>query len=172
LTVQHGATSYANLRTIRGTEYATYQQASLALGLLEDNWEWIQCFQETVVYATGAALRTLFATAIMYSNIHDPHDLWLRFRQHFCDDLPHQLQQLTFVIPPDLVDPHFDYGLHLLSIILEDAGKLLDTYHLPPVLGPWKEIIHVNALIATQLMYQPESEEDNSVIYSAQLNPG
>jgi len=79
LTVQRGATAYANLHTIRGTEYLTYQQACLALGLLEDNREWIQCFQETVVYATGAALRTLFATAIMYGNIYDPHDLWLQF---------------------------------------------------------------------------------------------
>jgi len=105
LTVQRGATSYANLRTIRDTEYPTYQQACLVLGLLEDNREWIQCFQETVVYATGGALCTLFATAIMYGSIHDPHDLWLRFRQHFCDDLPHRLQQLTVVIPPDLVDP-------------------------------------------------------------------
>jgi len=79
---------------------------------------------------------------------------------------------LTIVVPPDLVDPHFDYGLHLLSIILEDAGKSLDIYHLPPVLGPWKEIIHANALIATELMYQPESEENNSVIHSAQANLG
>ena len=79
MTVQRGATAYANLHTIRGTEYLTYQQACLALGLLEDNREWIQCFQETVVYATGAALRTLFATAIMYGNIYDPHDLWLQF---------------------------------------------------------------------------------------------
>jgi len=158
LTVCRGSTSYVNFRTIHGIEYSTYQQACLALGLLEDDREWIQYFEETVLYTYRIALYTLFATAIMHGGILNPTSLWIKFQQHICADISYQLQHRPAIIPPDLLDPHFDYGLHLLSLILQDAGKTLQDFHLPSVLGTWTEIAHENALITIALIYNIQTE--------------
>ena len=44
----------------------------MALGLLEDDREWIDCFTEAAVFAVGAQLRSLFATALLYGPIAEP----------------------------------------------------------------------------------------------------
>jgi len=84
LTVVLGATSFDNLRTINSQTYATFQQACLALGIIQDDTEWIQCFEEAIVFSTGHTLRTFFATAVMYSGIIDPTQIWTCFQQYFC----------------------------------------------------------------------------------------
>ena len=151
--------------------YPIYQQACRALGLLEDAREWIQCSTAAILYASGTALRTLFAIGIIYGGILDPRSLWIQFREHICDDLHYRLQQQAPVIPPDLIDPHFDYGLYLLSLVLEEAGKTLLDSHLSPVLGTWIQIAHENILIATELMYNMQLEQESCVRQSIQLNP-
>ena len=44
------------------------------------------------MFSTGHPLCTLFATAVMYSGIIHPTQIWTSFQQYFCDDLPYQLQ--------------------------------------------------------------------------------
>ena len=60
-----GATSYTHLRAVGGTLHPTFWHACISLGLLQDDHEWIQCFCEAIVFATGGALRLLFATAVL-----------------------------------------------------------------------------------------------------------
>ena len=43
-----------------GRRYATYREVCLAMGLLEDNAEFIHCLEEQGLYATGAAQRETF----------------------------------------------------------------------------------------------------------------
>ena len=56
--------------------------------LLEDDHEWIQCFSEGITFATGAALRLLFATAVLYGGVIDALGLWNQFAVYLYDDLP------------------------------------------------------------------------------------
>lgn len=56
LTVVKGATSFADLRTYEGTEYATHQEACLAHGLLQDDSEWKDCLEDARHMQTGATL--------------------------------------------------------------------------------------------------------------------
>ena len=72
LTVIPGATSFEHLRTVAGTIYPTFQAACVALGLLNDDREWADCLQEASVFATGAQLRSLFVTALVYSPVTNP----------------------------------------------------------------------------------------------------
>jgi len=44
----------------------------------------------------------------MYSGIIDPTQIWTRFQQYFCDDLPYRLQPSTIQIFEDMPTPHFD----------------------------------------------------------------
>ena len=64
LTVVKGATSFENLHTVDGIVHATFKQACIACGLLEDDQEWIQCLQEASHMQTGSQLRNLFVTII------------------------------------------------------------------------------------------------------------
>ena len=114
LTVIPGAKSFEHLRTVNGIVYERYQQACLAMGLLQDDEEWVQCFKEGITFATGKALRILFATAVLYAGVVDPQALWIQFAPHLCDDLPHEIQRLQISIPADLEQPYLDYGLYLL----------------------------------------------------------
>ena len=60
LTAIKGATSYQNLRTVMVNgqleECATFREACLKLGLLEDDNEWIQCLEEAREMATGSVV--------------------------------------------------------------------------------------------------------------------
>ena len=41
----------------------------MALGLLEDDYKWINCLIETVVFAVGAQLHSLFVIALLYGSV-------------------------------------------------------------------------------------------------------
>jgi len=56
-----GATSWEDLHTIDGVLYPTFQQACLALGLLEDDGEWNCCLSDAAGIQTGHQLHYLFA---------------------------------------------------------------------------------------------------------------
>ena len=63
----------------------------MALGLLENNYEWINCFTKAFVFATRTQLRSLFVTALLYNLVAKPVALWDRFKQFIYNDLFHFL---------------------------------------------------------------------------------
>jgi hypothetical protein len=48
-----GATSYEHLRTVDGRKHDTFKDACIAMGLLTDDNEWDQAFEEVGVWASG-----------------------------------------------------------------------------------------------------------------------
>ncbi|KAH0603160.1 uncharacterized protein H6S33_008164 [Morchella sextelata] len=158
LTVVRGAKSFDDLRTVVGALQRTFKAACLALGLLEDDREWVQCFTEAVLFASGAALRTLFATALLFGDLTDPKALWAEFGNNICDDIPHTLQtNEALAAPADLQDPHLDYGLYLISQILADSNKTLADFDLPPYIHNWHRTAG-NEMIAAELRYNQQTE--------------
>ena len=53
LTAVRGPTSFEYLRTVAGTLYPTFQAAYVALSLLDDDREWIDCLTKALVFASG-----------------------------------------------------------------------------------------------------------------------
>jgi len=142
LTIIPGAQSFQHLRTIDGREYSTFKDACRALGLLQDDREWISCFTETVNFANGNSLRILFATALLYQEVSDPLALWTMFSESLCDDLQHQFRlqvENGFQIPPNMENSHLDYGLFLLSELLAPGQKSLQDYNLPLPQIEWRQ---------------------------------
>ena len=76
LTIIQGLQSFNNICTIVDMQYTTFKAACTALGLLEDDCEWIDCFIEVVRYTTGIALWTLFMTVLIYGIITNLLALW------------------------------------------------------------------------------------------------
>ena len=88
-----GATSFAYLGTVEGTEYATYQQACVPRGLLQDDDEWHACLEEAVGYYSAARLRLFFCTIQEYKSQKDPYKLWLTFQGDFIGDLTYNAKK-------------------------------------------------------------------------------
>ena len=70
-----GATSFTHLQTVDGTLHTSFRHACVALGLLQDDREWFQCFEEAILFATGGILRTLFATAVIHGGVVDAAEI-------------------------------------------------------------------------------------------------
>ena len=154
LTVIRGARSFEHLRTVEGILHPTFQATCVARGLLEDDREWAECFEKASLFASGKSLRALFATSLVHGGITDAIAIWDKFANHFCDDLPHQLQDWPN-IPEDLTNPHYDYGLYLLSELLKESGKTLEQCGLPLPNHTWRPD---NSLLRRELDYDPMYE--------------
>ncbi|XP_062085732.1 uncharacterized protein LOC133791836 [Humulus lupulus] len=71
-----GSTSYESIRTINGVTYPNFKGACYALGLLDDDKEWIDCLTEAAIWATGKELRHLFVTILIHYQVSDASQLW------------------------------------------------------------------------------------------------
>jgi len=63
-----GAKNYEDIRTYNGTTYKTFKEACAAHGLLNDDKEWYDTFNEAATWATAAQLRYLFLTMLVFCN--------------------------------------------------------------------------------------------------------
>ena len=170
LTAVRGPTSFEYLRTVVGTLYPTFQAACVALGLLDDDSEWIDCLAEASVFAGGPQLRALFVTALVYGTVADPVALWNRFTVNICDDLPRLLARRDDLSAEPSPDLYLDYGLFLLAGLLADHGRSLADYGLPTFQRPWARVDD-NPLLAAELRYEPAEELRSRDDMYAQLNP-
>ena len=145
----------------------------MALGLLEDDYKWINYFTEAAVFATGAQLRSLFVTALVYGPVAEPVALWDRFKQSICDDLPRFLaRQPNAPAVGEDNDASLDYGLYLIHRMLADHQKTLTDYGLPQFQHQWAVIAEGNnPLLAAELQqYDPIEEERQFTELRQQLN--
>lgn len=65
LTVK-GATSFNDLKTVNGETYQTFSETCLALGLIEDDDEWIKAMNEAVGWMMPRQLRKLFVRILLH----------------------------------------------------------------------------------------------------------
>ena len=158
LTTIKGVTSWKELRTVDGTEYATFHATCLAHGLLENDDEWRQTLLDASLTHVGQSLRRLFCLILRHCVPSKPHRLWEQFRQHLCDDLCRQLQCLTYTnnsIPDEDV---YDYGLFLINDDLCQHGLSLSCFpSMPPIRRNWSDD-RVNRYLLEQITYNRDNE--------------
>ena len=159
LTSVAGATSFANLRTLNNVQYDTYKEACHALGLLENDNEWIQCLTEAGEIQTGSSLRSLFAIILLSCHPTSPDVLWHQFKHKICDNLRRQLERTPHYLNWVFMDEKiYDNGLYLVDRILLESGKQLADFPFMPLwTGPqdgevWETIL-ANFFLAQQLQY-------------------
>ena len=110
----------------------TFREACFALGLLEDDQEWITCFPEVVTFTSGQSLRTLFTTALLFGSTCNPLELWNKFEDYICNNLKCRLEQQKLIhLGASVSDAQIDYGLYLIYQILADSNKTLMQLEIP-----------------------------------------
>lgn len=121
-----GAVSFEALRTIAGVLYPTFREAALALGLLEDDNDWILCLEEAQTVNNGRQLRQLFAIILLFGPPATPELLFRRFQDSLSDDFVHNHPQL----PPNAVEAR---TLHDINRHLQQHGRSLQHYPNMPI---------------------------------------
>ena len=71
-----GAKCYADLRTVNGVLYDTYREACYALGLLDDDKEYIDGIEEAYKWGSGRYLRQMFAMLLQSNSMSRPRHVW------------------------------------------------------------------------------------------------
>ena len=155
---------------VNNVPYNTLKEACFALGLLQDDHEWIQCLTEAGQMQMGYTLRMLFATIIFHCNPTSPGILWDQFKQSICNDLLHKLTN----IHPNrdfTQDEVCDYGLYLINNVLCNWGtQLLDIPGMPQIMHNWGVVAEGNRLINEQLNYNRDELALRVTANTAQFN--
>ncbi|XP_053667906.1 uncharacterized protein LOC128718291 [Anopheles marshallii] len=90
LCYRKGPTSFQDLRTVRGTVCATYQQAAVMEGLLQDDNEWERALREAASFQMPRQLRNFFAMILTAGQPQNPRLLWNTFVDLFTEDFRRQ----------------------------------------------------------------------------------
>ena len=69
LMIVKGPKTYEDIHTYNGVVYQTFKEACAARGLLSDDKEWYNTFEEAANWATSSQLRNLFVIMLTYCQI-------------------------------------------------------------------------------------------------------
>lgn len=94
LTMQKGCTTFENIRTVDGISYSSFQQACYALGLLDDDREYIDGIREASELASGHQLRKLFAMLLLTNTMNNPDVVWKETWKLLADGILYQRRRL------------------------------------------------------------------------------
>ncbi|KAH9668825.1 ATP-dependent DNA helicase [Citrus sinensis] len=121
-----GSTSFESIRTVNGVTYPTFKAACYALGLLDDDKEWIDCLTEVAIWATGNELRHLFVTILIHCQVSDAPQLWKSNYTTLSEDIT-SLQRKKFRLKDlQLTDLRDIDGMPLPnSSLIRDSGNRL-----------------------------------------------
>ncbi|XP_071708683.1 uncharacterized protein [Rutidosis leptorrhynchoides] len=64
-----GPQTYEEIHTVDGTLHPTFKDACFAYGLINDDREWTTAINEARLWASGAQLRDLFVTILLFCNL-------------------------------------------------------------------------------------------------------
>jgi len=132
LMIVKGATDYEDIRTYNGTVYQTFKEACAARGLLNDDNEWYNTFDEAANWATASQLRYLFTTILLYCNLQDERKIYEKNWRKMIDDIERQLIARYYPVTycPTEVELQ-DLLLEDLELILAKNGVTINNYNLP-----------------------------------------
>nr|KAJ0195533.1 hypothetical protein LSAT_V11C700361030 [Lactuca sativa] len=88
-----GPKSFEEIRTVNGEEFPTFRDACYALGLLDDDKEYIDAIKEASHSGTGFYLRFLFATMLMSNSLGRLEFVWENTWQHLSDGILYNQQR-------------------------------------------------------------------------------
>ncbi|XP_028782636.1 uncharacterized protein LOC114738734 [Neltuma alba] len=158
LTKVRGPRSFDEIKTVNGVVHSTFREACFALGLLDDDREYIVAINEASSWASGNALRKMFVSMLLCCCLSRPENVWKETSKLLAEDLLYIPRQDANTFS-DLVSLHEKEQLALIEIdkLLQSNGKSLDSY--PTLPRPtYREPLDVtNHLILQELKYDRQA---------------
>ncbi|XP_010424378.1 PREDICTED: uncharacterized protein LOC104709466 [Camelina sativa] len=71
-----GPTSFSDIKTVKGVVYKTYKEACFALGLLDDDKEYIEGIKEANFWCSSKFCRRLFVIMLISESLTSPKTVW------------------------------------------------------------------------------------------------
>lgn len=90
LNIVKGVTSFEDIRTIDGMLYKSFKEACFALGLLDDDKEYIKGIEEASTWGSGYMCRKLFVMLLTSDSLSRPEVVWEQTWRFLSDDIYHK----------------------------------------------------------------------------------
>lgn len=87
LTKQRGCDSFESIRTVKGVVYSTFHDACEALGLMDDDREYIDGIVLGSELGSGHQLRKLFSRLLLSNMMSRPSEVWRKSWQLLSDGI-------------------------------------------------------------------------------------
>ncbi|CAH9125196.1 unnamed protein product, partial [Cuscuta epithymum] len=119
---------------VDGVQYSTFRDACYALGLLEDDKEYVDAVKEASFWATAYLLRRLFVALLLSDCLSRPEEVWEKCWTFFSEDILHK--QRLMLNHPDLTLTDVEVkNLALLEIqkMLRKCGRSLEEFETMPI---------------------------------------
>ncbi|XP_071740458.1 ATP-dependent DNA helicase PIF1-like [Rutidosis leptorrhynchoides] len=172
LNIVKGPRSFEELRTVNGILHPTFKDACFAYGLINDDREWTHAISEAKSWASGAQLRELFVTMLLFCHVNKPLQLWELHWEALSDDIVRKKRKLFNF--PDLILTEAqikNYCLVEIQGILNRNGKSLGEFPDLPQPDPSMLTQMDNRLIREELNYNvKEMHTLHSRLFNS-LNP-
>lgn len=85
-----GPTSFEDLRTVEGELYPDFKGACIAMGLCDDDSQWIQAMEEAVQISHAFVIRELFCNILLHCHPTDPRGIFDQFCNSMREDFVHR----------------------------------------------------------------------------------
>uniref|UniRef100_UPI00358ED5B8 uncharacterized protein n=1 Tax=Myxine glutinosa TaxID=7769 RepID=UPI00358ED5B8 len=128
----HGRTSFQDLKTVAGYVCATYREACLRRGFLEDDAHWNSILEEAAVSHSPSKMRSFFAIIICACSPSNPEQLWHHHQDSMTEDILYQAQQESKNPNLQFTSATYNQALVLIENTVQSmAGKDLQQCGLP-----------------------------------------
>jgi hypothetical protein len=165
-----GAQSYEALRTYNNTTYTTFKEACNTRGLLNDDEEWYNAFDEATSWATSNQLRQLFVTMLLFCEIGDEYIFFEKVWKLLVDDIQYNMRGVLNHPNYQMSDNELrDHLLDTLDTLFSRRGSNINDFNLPRR-SHATAVSSTNRFIDEELGYDASrlsSESDNMI---SQLN--
>ncbi|XP_035845652.1 uncharacterized protein LOC110934133 [Helianthus annuus] len=110
-----GPRSFEEIHTVNGQLFPTYRDAYYAMGLLDDDNEYVEAIKEASFEGHAGYLRALFATLLLSNTLSRPEFVWENTWKYLADDIVYRRKKETNI--SGLVLPEYQIkNLTLLKI--------------------------------------------------------
>ncbi|XP_042005880.1 uncharacterized protein LOC121754618 [Salvia splendens] len=154
LNIVKGASSYEDIRCVNGVQYATFRDACFALGLLDDDKEYVHGIVEASFWASAHSLRLLYVSLLTSESISRPDFVWQSCCKQLSEDVLYSRRKLTnnpgLILSEDEIQ---NFALAEIEKLLQNLGKTLRDFHGLPYTGIQYFESCENRLIIDELCY-------------------
>lgn len=103
-------TCYADIRTINGVTYPSFKEACYALGLLDDDREYVEFIKESSLWESVHYLRALFVMLLTCDSMSMPQSVWEQTWKYLSDDILYKQRRILGI--PGMSVSHISYYIY------------------------------------------------------------